>query len=158
MTLIMAMTAATNVLGNNAANNDNFAYNCKVEGDQVTTQYVYRKTADGQALKHHLIYRYAYDEQGRVVSKEALKWDEARRAYGQYYRLNVAYNTDEVQLQLARWNPDEKAYSADLQRVVYRSTDETTNYLSYAWSEQSGSWELSSAISLNDATRLLANN
>ena len=92
MTMIMAMTAATNVFSNNSDNSDRpkFAYNCQVEDEQVTAQQVYRVT-DSRLLSRHLEYRFAYDDQGRVIRKEALKWAEASQAYERYYCMEVSY-------------------------------------------------------------------
>lgn len=157
MTMIMAMTAATNVFSNNSDNSDRpkFAYNCQVEDEQVTAQQVYRVT-DSRLLSRHLEYRFAYDDQGRVIRKEALKWAEASQAYERYYCMEVSYLADGVELRLARWDNDAQEYSQSKERTVYRADATGVDYMAYRWCEQSDEWLLLAMQEMEDGEELLA--
>ena len=46
-----------------------------------------------------------YDNENRVTSKEASKWDSSQEAWVPYFKMDVSYTNSEVELSYARWNP-----------------------------------------------------
>ena len=87
MTAIFAATSLVTSVANEL--NNKYAYNYAVDdNNQVTSEMVYK--ADGKYLEHHLKYDYTYDEAGRVVRKEAYKWNATEQAYERYYGRRVA--------------------------------------------------------------------
>lgn len=67
----------------------------------------------------HLRYTYSYDNENRVTSKEAAKWDSEKEAWVPYFKLNVAYNDNEVALSYGRWNVKSSAYDSKMETSVY---------------------------------------
>ena len=84
------------------------------------TQYV--KNEDGH-LYRHLRYTYIYDNENRVTSKEASKWDSTQEAWVPYFKMNVSYVNNEVELSYARWNPKSNAYDSNIEKTVYELND-----------------------------------
>lgn len=139
MTAVLAVNTLV-AIADNAL--DGFAYNRETnEQQQVTSATVY-KVDDGSYLKRHMRYNYAYDEAGRVTTKEALQWNSSVNDYCPAYRLDIDYTEEGVALQYARWDIEAGAYAAASERTLYRSTPGGVDYLSYEWSEQSGEWDL----------------
>ncbi len=152
MTAVLTVNALIAVANNGL---EGFAYNQKTNShEQITSETVY-KVNDGSYLKHHMQYEYAYDETGRLISKEALKWNEATAAYEPAYRLDISYLAEGVELRYARWDAKVGAYAAASEKTLYRQTTEGVDYLSYLWCEQTGSWNLEQEHNFDD-DRLLA--
>lgn len=154
-TLVMTAVLTVNALIAVANNGlEGFAYNQTINAsEQITSETVYK--VDGESyLKHHMQYEYAYDEAGRVTSKEALKWNETTAAYEPSYRLDIYYLDEGVELQYARWDAKEGTYAPASQKTIYRSTTAGMDYLSYQWCEQTGSWNLEQENSFDDVQLL----
>ena len=76
LSAILTVATSMNVCANQ------FAYNHETNAqNQVTTETVYKK--NGNYLEHHLKYDFAYDEQGRVIRKEAFRWNDIEEAYSE---------------------------------------------------------------------------
>ena len=89
MTLIFAANSLINISA--SIMTDKFAYNYVTDDkEQVQTEMVYK--VDNQYLQHYIQYNYTYDDEGRVICKEALKWNDIRQAYERYYCLNFEYD------------------------------------------------------------------
>ena len=63
----------------NAANdvNSQYMYNSDLEDGIIHKIEVYEQKAEGQMCAK-MEYRYSYDEQGRLTSREVMRWDEAK--------------------------------------------------------------------------------
>ncbi|ADV42985.1 DUF3836 domain-containing protein [Bacteroides helcogenes] len=156
MTAIFAMTAMVNALAGNEAKN--FAYNTETDGSQVKTQTVY-KLKDGKFLENHLKYSFEYDAQGRVVKKEALKWNETDCTYERYFCLNYNYTEAGVDVVYALWNKQTNSYGNVKEKAVYMQEGVNVNYQSYRWNEKEGSWNMlvEHRIVKDEDVRLIAN-
>lgn len=154
--LVMAVIFAANGLVSFATGmTDKFAYNYQVDDDnRVTSELVYK--SEGKYLKHHLKYDYTYDEAGRVVEKEAFKWNDIRQAYQPYYCMTYAYDAEGVALEYAAWDGEAQAYSAGRQRAVYNLTGAGLLYQAYEWDALLNGWQLLADHSLEGNTPLLA--
>ena len=84
------------------------------------TQYV--KNEDGRLFRH-LRYTYTYDNENRVISKEASKWDSVKEAWVPYFKMNVEYNNNEIAVNYARWNSKSNAYDSNVEKTVYELND-----------------------------------
>ena len=84
------------------------------------TQYI--KNEDGHLFRH-LRYTYTYDNENRVASKEASKWDSVKEAWVPYFKMNVSYTNDEVELSYARWNSKSNVYDSNIEKTVYELND-----------------------------------
>ena len=84
------------------------------------TQYV--KNEDGHLFRH-LRYTYTYDNENRVTSKEASKWDSSKETWVPYFKMDVSYANNEVELSYARWNSKSNAYDSNVEKTVYELND-----------------------------------
>lgn len=127
VTVVMAVNAIAGVI---AANVDSkFAYNTIVnEHRQVTSKIVYKVEAGGY-LNEHLKYNFAYDNQNRVVRKEALRWDKAKKSYAPYYCLDCTYTEAGAEVTCSHWNRKSKSY-VQVEKVTYQKHDDVVDYLS----------------------------
>lgn len=154
MTAIMAATSLVNASA--ALIPGEFVYN-KTTDDTglVQTETVYR-VEDGKYLKHHLKYEYAYDETGRMVRKEARKWDEASQSYERYYCMDVNYRLTATDVLYAAWDDETGTYSARREKATYQLTPEGVAYQGYEWSEHMQDWNLLLAHNEGSQVELLA--
>ena len=90
------------------------------------TQYV--KNEDGR-LYRHLRYTYTYDTENRVTSKEASKWDSSKEAWVPYFKMDVFYANNEVELSYARWNSKSNAYDSSIKKTVYEMNDDNVTLM-----------------------------
>ena len=80
------------------------------------------KNEDGRLFRH-LRYTYTYDNENRVASKEASKWDSVKEAWVPYFKMNVEYSNNEIAVNYARWNSKSNAYDSNMQKSVYALND-----------------------------------
>ena len=151
LSAIFAAATSMNVCANNQ-----FAYNQKTtDQNQVTTETVYKK--NGNYLEHHLQYDFEYDEQGRIVRKEAFRWNEFEEAYQRYYCIEYNYNDAQgISMEYALWDKQTGSYSANREKAVYNPTQWGLNYQCYEWDEHRMNWELLAYHQLDNGTTLLA--
>lgn len=146
-TLLMSLViAATSLLNSAFAANPatpRFAYNADTDSAGVTTQYVYKVSEDGLHLRHHLKYRYTYDDAHRLLCKEALRWDAAAGTYRPAYALHYAYAADaSVSVELALWNRQDEAYTDVREKAVYSSDAFGLTYQAYEYDARHNGWQL----------------
>ena len=84
----------------NAMNPTDYVKNEEMSGELVTARTIFRNE-DGYLFRH-LRYTYGYDNENRVISKEASKWDSVKEAWVPYFKLDIEYTGDEVSLSYAR--------------------------------------------------------
>ena len=77
-----------------AMNPTEFVTNNEMTGEVITAKNIYRNE-DGH-LYRHLRYTYTYDNENRVISKEAAKWDSVKEVWTPYFKMNVEYSANEV--------------------------------------------------------------
>lgn len=110
-----------------AMNPTQYVTNNEMTGELVTAKNIYRNE-DGH-LFHHLRYTYTYDNENRVTSKEASKWDSVKEAWVPYFKLNVEYTDSEVEVSYARWNSRSNAYDSNRAKTVYDLEDENAKLM-----------------------------
>lgn len=150
LSAILTVATSMNVCANQ------FAYNHETNAqNQVTTETVYKK--NGNYLEHHLKYDFAYDEQGRVIRKEAFRWNDIEEAYERYYCLTYRYDDQQgVSAEYALWDRQKGDYSANREKAVYNLSGFGLNYQCYEWNEQQMNWELLADHQLDNGVTLLA--
>ena len=72
--LVAIMIAS--VLNSEVKAQDGFITNQVMNGELVASKTIFKK--DGSYLQRHMQYTFAYDDQNRLISKEASKWDGAK--------------------------------------------------------------------------------
>ena len=101
----------------NASNPTQYVKNEEMTGELMTAKTIF-KNEDGH-LYRHLRYTYTYDTENRVISKEASKWDSSKEAWVPYFKMDVFYANNEVELSYARWNSKSNAYDSNIKKTIY---------------------------------------
>lgn len=104
-----------------ASNPTNYVKNEEVTNGLITAKTIFRNE-DGYLFRH-LRYTYTYDNENRIISKEASKWDNSKEAWTPYFKLNVIYSDNEVELNYASWNSKNSTYDDNKQKTVYELND-----------------------------------
>ena len=105
----------------NASNPTQYVKNEEMTGELMTAKTIF-KNEDGR-LYRHLRYTYTYDNENRVTSKEASKWDSSKETWVPYFKMDVSYANNEVELSYARWNSKSNAYDSNVEKTVYELND-----------------------------------
>nr|WP_302830648.1 DUF3836 domain-containing protein [uncultured Bacteroides sp.] len=119
--MVVVVMASVMNFSASASNPAEYVKNEEVTNGLVTAKTIFRNE-DGYLFRH-LRYTYTYDNENRVTSKEASKWDNSKEAWTPYFKLNVSYNENEVELNYARWNSKNSAYDDNEQKTVYELND-----------------------------------
>ena len=104
-----------------ASNPTQYVKNEEMTGELMTARTIF-KNEDGHLFRH-LRYTYTYDNENRVASKEASKWDSVKEAWVPYFKMNVEYNNNEIAVNYARWNSKSNAYDSNIQKSIYALND-----------------------------------
>ena len=110
-----------------AANPTQYVKNEEMTGELMTAKTIF-KNEDGHLFRH-LRYTYTYDNENRVTSKEASKWDSAKEAWIPYFKMEVSYTDNEVELNYARWNSKSNAYDSNIQKSFYELNDDNVTLM-----------------------------
>ncbi len=101
---------------------DNFITNEEVKNNLVVSRTIYKQ--EGSYLHNYLRYEFAYDEQDRLVSKTAVKWDGAVDEWKPYFQMTYRYEVGEIVMSYARWNESTHSYSKDVKQTTYELNEE----------------------------------
>ena len=110
-----------------ASNPTQYVKNEEMTGELMTAKTIF-KNEDGR-LYRHLRYTYTYDTENRVTSKEASKWDSSKKAWLPYFKMDVFYANNEVELSYARWNSKSNAYDSSIKKTVYEMNDDNVTLM-----------------------------
>ena len=121
--VVMAVVVMASVMNfsASASNPAQYVTNDEMSGELMTAKTIFRNEND--YLFRHLRYTYSYDNENRVTSKEASKWDSSKEAWVPYFKLNVVYAGGEVEVSYARWNSRSNAYDSNVEKTVYEVND-----------------------------------
>ena len=111
----------------NASNPTQYVKNEEMTGELMTAKTIF-KNEDGH-LYRYLRYTYTYDTENRVTSKEASKWDSSKEAWVPYFKMDVSYTNNEVELSYARWNSKSNAYDSSIEKTVYEMNDDNVTLM-----------------------------
>ena len=110
-----------------ASNPTQYVKNEEMTGELMTAKTIF-KNEDGH-LYRHLRYTYTYDTENRVTSKEASKWDSSKEAWVPYFKMDVFYANNEVELSYARWNSKSNAYDSSIKKTIYEMNDDNVTLM-----------------------------
>ena len=110
-----------------ASNPTQYVKNEEMTGELITAKTIF-KNEDGYLFRH-LRYTYTYDTENRVTSKEASKWDSSKEAWVPYFKMDVFYANNEVELSYARWNSQSNAYDSSIKKTVYEMNDDNVTLM-----------------------------
>ncbi len=114
----MAMMTSGNVL---AQSPEDYIKNDIVDQGVVKERIIYVNN-DG-VLERHIHYVYTYNEKQQVTSKQAEKWDDLSDRWIPYFKMEMSYEGNTVNVTYARWNKRSKAYDKDIQNSSYEMND-----------------------------------
>lgn len=115
--VVMVVVVMASVMSANANNPTEYVKNDEMNGELLVAKTIF-KNEDGYLFRH-LRYTYTYDNENRVVSKEAAKWDSVKEIWTPYFKMNVAYNDSNVEVNYARWNNKSGDYDKNMEKNVY---------------------------------------
>ncbi len=153
--LVAIMIAS--VLNSEVKAQDGFITNQVMNGELVASKTIFKQ--DGSYLRNHMQYTFTYDDQNRLVSKQASKWDGVIDAWVPYFKMTYQYSDNEITMNYARWNESHKAYDEAVQKSVYELNDENmpTAYKAYKQDNRNKSdWTLVDHKQMDFTTNLLA--
>lgn len=118
--IITAATVLTMYMNAVNGNEVNYLYNADMNDGVVNRIEVYGQKDDHRMVQK-MEYRYAYDEQGRLVNKEMLRWDDATRSWTEDSRLCYKYYENGYNVEVSHWNAAKQAYDLPSEVTLYRS-------------------------------------
>jgi len=104
--MVVVMASVMNFSAS-ASNPTQYIKNEEMTGELMTAKTIF-KNEDGRLFRH-LRYTYTYDNENRVTSKEASKWDSVKEAWVPYFKMNMEYSNNEIEVNYARWNSKSNA-------------------------------------------------
>lgn len=114
--LALAVITLVNLLNTQAMAQNNFITNEEVKNNLVVSRTIYKQ--DGNYLHNHMHYEFTYDEQNRLISKTASKWDGTVDKWIPYFQMTYRYEVNEVIMSYARWNESQETFSKDKKETV----------------------------------------
>lgn len=120
-----------------------FYYNCTGAKCMSQSQTICKPDESGKYLKPHRKYNFTYDEQKRVTSKEAYKWDTERNTWIPDYKQTFIYSNNRMETLYAKWNRRKKLYNPAKEKTIYQiGRSGTIAYTSYKKEASSAEWTL----------------
>lgn len=116
--IITAATVATmffNISGSQSQSD--YVYNAKFNDNKVEVMNVYNQTDCG--LVNHYQYSYQYDEQNRLVSKTAQKWNETTDRWENAYELCYEYKDCGYEVSRSKWDQKANDFAQADQKMNY---------------------------------------
>lgn len=123
------------------AQDSEFVTNEITDGDLVTSKVIYRM--DG-ALYRHMKYDFSYDDQERMIAKEAFKWNGGTDKWVPYFKITYLYADNEIIMEYARWNERHRAYIDSVEKSVYELNEDNmpVAYINYKWNGAEKDWSM----------------
>ena len=105
----------------NAANdvNSQYLYNSDLEDGVIHKIEVYEKKANDQMCAK-MEYRYNYDEQGRLTTREVVRWDEAKKDWVNDFRHTYKYYKNGYNMETSKWDAERQTYDIPSEVTLYR--------------------------------------
>ena len=125
--MLAVVMASVMTFSASASNPTQYVKNEEMTGELMTAKTIF-KNEDGH-LYRHLRYTYTYDTENRVTSKEASKWDSSKEAWVPYFKMDVFYANNEVELSYARWNSKSNAYDSSIKKTIYEMNDDNVTLM-----------------------------
>ncbi len=99
------------------AQNGSYYTNDVIEGDQVTTRFVYKTGENG--LQYHVKHNFTYDQENRLSSKETLLWDNKTQDWFLQSDIYYSYIGSEIFVAGNCWNQKEQNYTRNVSQFSY---------------------------------------
>lgn len=133
-----------------------FYYDCTGAKCLNPTQTICKPDENGKYLKAHRKYYFTYDEQKRVTSKEAYKWNTETNTWIPDYKQTFIYSNNRMETLYAKWDQRKKAYNPIKEKAIYQiGASGITAYASYKKDSSSTGWTLTTYLPDLSPNRLL---
>ena len=156
--IITAATVLTMYFNAINSTDVNYLYNADMEDGVVNKIEVYQQQ-DDQQMAQKMEYRYEYDAEGRLTSKELMSWDEATKSWTQNMRLTYKYYKNGYNVEVSKWDGEKQAYDLPSEVTLYRAVaPNLTSVKTYRMNETKDNMYLSSRMMVMESldSRLLA--
>jgi len=94
-------------------------YNSDLEDGVIHNIEVYEQKAEGQMCAK-MEYRYNYDEQGRLISREVMRWDDSNQDWVNDFRHTYKYYKNGYNMETSKWDAGCQAYDIPSEVTLYR--------------------------------------
>jgi hypothetical protein len=98
-------------------NHSKFLYNADVENGRVNTMCVYEK--NDCKLNAKLQYKFTYDSQDRLTSKEAYRWNSKKQVWQKAYVYTYTYANNNIEIDQSMWNEEANSYNSPCEKSIY---------------------------------------
>lgn len=115
--IITAATVLALYLNVATSNTNGYIYNAVYEDNQVAKIEVFSQ--DGKSLSRKLQYHYSYDAQGRLASKETLRWNALAAEWQPSQLFVYEYTGNGYTLSLSNWSHEAGKYMPSNEKMVY---------------------------------------
>ena len=115
--VVMVAVLMASVMSANAGNPVDYVKNDEMNGELLVAKTIFKN--ESGYLFRHLRYTYTYDNENRVVCKEAAKWDSVKEAWTPYFKLDVSYHSDAVEMNYALWNTKSNSFDKNMEKSTY---------------------------------------
>lgn len=115
--IITAATVLASYLNVATSNTNGYIYNAVYEDNQVAKVEVFNQ--DGKSLSRKLQYHYSYDAQGRLASKETLRWNALASEWQPSQLFVYEYTDYGYTLSLSNWSHEAGKYMPSNEKMVY---------------------------------------
>ena len=132
----------------NAANDVNapYLYNSDMEDGVIHKIEVYEQKTDNQVCAK-MEYRYSYDEQGRLTSREVMRWDDSRQDWVNDFRHTYKYFKNGYNMETSKWDSAKQAYDLPSEVTLYRAAGlHMTSVKTYRMNESQDNMYLSNRM------------
>jgi len=142
--LVCVMCFVASVNNVKSQTTDGFYYDSNRElAPNAPTRTICKLDESGKYLVPHLKYFFTFDDEGRVVKKEAHRWNKDSKSWTQSYILNISYEESCMTLDYATWNKEDLAYASNKERAVYTMQNEdVVSYAYFKLSQNEEEWIL----------------
>ena len=96
----------------NAANDVNAPY-------LYNSDFVYEQKADNQMCAK-MEYRYSYDDQGRLTTREIMRWDSSKQTWVNDVRHTYKYYKNGYNVETSKWDAARQTYDLPSEVTLYR--------------------------------------
>ena len=146
--LVCAMCFLASVNNVKSQTTERFYYDSNRElSPNAPTRTICKLDESGKYLIPQLKYFFTYDDEGRLVKKEAHRWNKDSKSWEQNYMLNISYEESCMTFDYATWNNKEDKYALNKERSVYTLYNEDViSYASYKQSQHDDDWVLIAEI------------
>lgn len=143
--IITAATVLASYLNVATANQSGYVYNASFEDNNVARIEVMNNT--GGVLTNKLQQRFAYDNRGRLTSKETLRWNTETGEFQPSELYTYSYNNYGYSMSMRRWDKKSSSYAPSGDMTVYHMVGNKVMAVdTYKRNSQHAPFELTSGI------------